>query len=330
MTGLRSLKTRFVIGSVLWTLGLLGASHLAFVSVTRFAPHILVIQHWTVIGVLAVAFMLGGLSQVRRGLAPVNDLRTRLAALRQGRATRLEGNYPSEVQPLVDDLNALLEHREEAVRRAQAKAGDLAHGLKTPLAVLAQDAARAEQAGLTELAASIRGEIEGMRRQVETHLAQARAAASAAAPGARCLVSASVEPLVRTLRRLYAERGLALDHEAPADLAVTVERHDLDEMLGNLLDNACKWARHQVTLHAAPDGAGAVLVAVEDDGEGLPEEMWTRVLSRGVRADQFMPGSGLGLAIARDLAEVYRGSLTLGRARLGGLRAELRLPRVAD
>lgn len=326
MIRLRSLKARFIIGSVLWTLGLLGASHLAFVYLTRYVPHILVIQHWTVFGMLAVVFMLGGLTQVRRGLSPINDLRRRLAALRQGRAKRLDGDYPSEVQPLIDDLNALLEHREEAVRRAQGKAGDLAHGLKTPLAVLAQDAAQAERAGLTDLAASIRREVEGMRRQVESHLAQARAAASAASPGARCLVSASADPLVRTLERLHAGRNLVVCVDAPRNLAAAVERQDLDEMLGNLLDNACKWADRRVTL-CATDGDGQVLVAVEDDGEGLPEAMWMEVLRRGVRADQSAPGSGLGLGIVRDLAEVYGGTITLSRASLGGLRAELRLPR---
>jgi signal transduction histidine kinase len=323
---LRSLKARFLVGSLLWTLGLLGASHLAFVYVTQYVPHVLRIQHWTVLGILALVFMLGGLSQVRRGLTPINELRQRLVAMRQGRARRLDGDYPSEVQPLVDDLNALIEHREEAVRRAQAKAGDLAHGLKTPLAVLAQDAEQAERAGQPALAASIRHEVEGMRRQVDSHLAQARAAASAAAPGARSVVAESAEALRRTLERLHADRGLTIQVEAPAGIAVRVERQDLDELLGNLLDNGCKWARRQVTLTARVEGEARVVVAVEDDGDGLPEAMWTQVLDRGVRADQSAPGSGLGLAIVRDLVDVYGASVTLGRATLGGLRAELHLP----
>jgi signal transduction histidine kinase len=323
---LRSLKARFIVGSALWTLGLLGVSHLAFVYVTQRAPHVLRIQHWTVIAILALVFMLGGLFQVRRGLQPVNDIRQRLVALREGRARRLDGRYPSEVQPLVDDLNALLDHREEAVRRAQAKAGDLAHGLKTPLAILAQDADQAERAGHPALAASLRREVEHMSRSVDSHLAQARAAASAAAPGARCLVAASTAPLARTLDRLHAERGLVLAVTAAPALAVAVERQDLDEMLGNLLDNACKWARRRVTLTAAPDAADHVRIVIEDDGDGLPERLWSQVLDRGVRADQSAPGSGLGLAIVRDLADVYGGTITLGRASLGGLRAELRLP----
>lgn len=328
MTGPRSLKARFIIGSVLWTLGLLGVSHLAFVYVTRYVPHVLAIQHWTVIGILALVFMLGGLTQVRRGLAPVNRLRARLAAVRDGSQSRVVGDYPVEVQPLVDDLNALLEQREAAVRRAQARAGDLAHGLKTPLAVLAQDASLAERAGQPALAESVRREVEGMRRQIDSHLAQARAAAAAAAPGTMCPVATSAAPLLRTMDRLYSERGLRLDTDVPETIAVAMERQDLDEVLGNLLDNACKWARHRVTLTAAADGDTRVLIVVEDDGDGLPEVLWTRVLDRGVRADQSAPGGGLGLAIVRDLVDVYRGTIQLRGATIGGLRVELRLPRV--
>ena len=165
-----------------------------------------------------------------------------------------------------------------------------------------------------------------MQRQVDYHLVHARAAAAAATPGARCVVASSAGPLVRTIGRLYAERELEVTIDASADLAVAVERTDLDEMLGNLLDNACKWARRSIALRAAPDGTRSIAIVVEDDGAGLPEEMWTKVVERGVRADQSTPGSGLGLAIARDLAELYGGRLTLGRATLGGLRAELRLP----
>lgn len=170
----RSLKAGFLIGSVLWTLGLLGASHMFFVLVAQHFPQVLRVQHWVVLGLLALVFMIGGLSQVRRGLAPVDQLRGRLAAVRDGRSRRIEGDYPAEVQPLVDDLNALIEHREDAVRRAQAKAGNLAHGLKTPLALLSQEAEQVESAGHTELAAGIRQEVDRMRRQIDYHLAHAR------------------------------------------------------------------------------------------------------------------------------------------------------------
>jgi signal transduction histidine kinase len=322
----RSLKVQFLIGTALWTLGLLAMSHLAFVLVTQYVPGVLRIQHWVVLGLLAMVFMLGGLSQVRLGLTSINQLRGRLGAVRQGQSPRIAGAYPGEVQPLVDDLNALLEHRETAVRRAQAKAGDLAHGLKTPLAVLAREADHAEAKGLLEVAAGIRGEVDRMRRQIDYHLAQARAAASAAAPGAHCVVDQSATPLARTLTQLYAEKGVTIDLAVPPALTVAVERQDLDELMGNLLDNACKWSRGHVALTAAADGP-QVVIAIEDDGGGVPEELWESVLSRGVRADEAAPGSGLGLAIVRDLAALYGGSLSLGHAALGGLRAVLRLPR---
>ncbi|MGE0459991.1 MAG: sensor histidine kinase [Vicinamibacterales bacterium] len=333
----RSLKAGFLIGSVLWTLGLLGASHMFFVLVAQHVPQLLRIQHWVVLGLLALVFMIGGLSQVRRGLAPVDQLRGRLAAVRDGRSRRIEGRYPAEVQPLVDDLNALIEHREDAVRRAQAKAGNLAHGLKTPLALLAQEADQVDRAGHAALAAGIRQEVDRMQRQIDYHLAHARAAASAAAPGTRCLAAASIEPLVRTMRRLHADRGVSVEiGPLPADLVVAVERQDLDEMVGNLLDNACKWARRRVEVHAAteaspaPGAAGAPLVAIRvaDDGPGLDETVRRAVLDRGVRADESTPGTGLGLAIVRDLAEVYGGSIDLARGQSGGLVATLRLPGV--
>jgi signal transduction histidine kinase len=331
----RSLRAQFLVGSVLWTLGLLGASHMFFVLVTQYVPQLLRVQHWVVVGSLALVLMLGGLSQVRRGLSPVNQLRGRLASLRDGRATRVDGDYPAEVQPLVDDLNALLEHREEAVRRAQAKAGNLAHGLKTPLALLAQEAEQVERAGHADVAAGIRQEVERMRRQIDYHLAQARAAASAAAPGTRCAVATSVEPLVRTMRRLHADRGVTVTvTDIPADLAVPVERQDLDEMVGNLLDNACKWARSHVEVRTSAEPGepretaplSLVRIEVLDDGPGLDEAQRTAVLDRGVRADLATPGTGLGLAIVRDLAEVYGGGIDLARGANGGLVATLRLP----
>jgi signal transduction histidine kinase len=164
-----------------------------------------------------------------------------------------------------------------------------------------------------------------MRRHVEYHLAHARAAASGAVPGARCSISASAEGLSRTLLRLHADRHLSFHVSVPPDLAFKGQREDLDEMLGNLLDNACKWAASAVTLKAVADGSN-VRVTVEDDGPGLDASMCEKVLQRGVRADEAAPGSGLGLAIVRDLAGVYGGSIALDRSALGGVRAQLTLP----
>jgi signal transduction histidine kinase len=286
--------------------------------------HFIWASHAGLLLTIAILALAVGAYQVRRGLAGVTQLRTRLAAVREGRDARVEGRYVPEVQPVVDDLNALLEHREEAVRRAVAKAGDLAHGLKTPLAVLASEADRVQASGQTDLARSIAQQVDRMRRQIDYHLAHARAAASGAA-GARCDIRESADALARALARLHADRNLSIDVRVPGPLIVRVQREDLDEMLGNLIDNACKWARAKVVVDAGDNGAD-VVVTVDDDGPGLPGEMRRAVLERGVRADEQSPGYGLGLAIVRDLAEVYHGSIALADSPSGGLRATLRLP----
>ena len=319
-----SLKSSLVLGAVLWTVGIVVVVHYVSITLVHRFPRTMGHVHFALLGILMLGLLVAGLTQVRSGLPPLNRLRARLADLRGGRARRVDGGYPAEVQPLVDDLNALLDDRERRVARAQAGAADLAHGLKTPLAVLAQEAERAEAAGHRELAGVLGEQVERMRRQVESHLASARAAASGAAADERCAVADSAHGIVRALLRLHAERGVTIDVNAPADRVVRVARADLDEMLGNLLDNACKFARSRVTLEAAA-AERRVVITVDDDGPGLSAERREAVLRRGVRADQAAPGSGLGLAIVRDLAELYGGSITLGASPAGGLRARLEL-----
>jgi signal transduction histidine kinase len=333
-----SLRTSVLVGAALWTLGLLAAwSVVITVNMHALESVRIVHAHGTLMAVLAVVTAVAGFVVVRSGLAPIADMRRRLAEVQKGAERRLAGRYPSEVRPLVDDLNALLEQRDEAVRRALAKAGDLAHGLKTPLAVLAQEAERAGAAGHADLARALQEQIERMRRQIEYHLAHARAASGAAA-NARCAVLASAEPLARTLLRLHSARGIAIDVVVPADHEVRCQREDLDEMLGNLLDNACKWAKRRVVVasqvlppegssHGGP-GSGRIEITVDDDGPGLAASMREAVLQRGVRADEAAPGSGFGLAIVRDLTDVYGGSIALDASPAGGLRARLRLPAV--
>jgi signal transduction histidine kinase len=341
-----SLRSRILFGAVLWTIGLFGATVMVTTVVVLHRPHNAIILHrasmyqgGVIMGLVVVACILAGVTYVRHGISPIERLRGRLSAVRQGNERRLDGDYPTEVQPLVDDLNALLEHRDQTVRRAIAKAGDLAHALKTPLAVLAHEAEVADKAGQGELAGVIRQQIERMRRQMDYHLAHARAAASGAAPGTRCAVLASAEGLARTLLRLHAERpstargdggdqearGLTIQVDVDPAHTVRVEREDLDEMLGNLLDNACKWAGSRIVI-ASASTAGGIVITVDDDGAGLDASMREAVLQRGVRADEAAPGSGLGLAIVRDLAELYSGSIALGAAPGGGLRARLQLP----
>jgi signal transduction histidine kinase len=320
-----TLRARILLGSILWTAGLLAVAHMLSVALIIRGPFRLGVAHSGLLLIAAIACMAAGLAQARIGLSSVKQLRARLSAVRDGHARRVEGAYPGEVQPLVNDLNALLDHRERIVSRAIAKAGDLAHGLKTPLAVLSHESDRAAAAGHDELASIVAQQVERMRRQIDYHLAHARAAASGAAPGARCSVKASADGIARTLLRLHADRGVAIHVNVPAQHAMRGQREDLDEILGNLLDNACAWARSRVIVTSAAD-EGTLVIDVDDDGPGLPPAMWETVLQRGVRADEAAPGSGFGLAIVRDLAELYGGSIALGRAPAGGLRARLQLP----
>jgi signal transduction histidine kinase len=325
MTQAASFRRRLIVGSLLWIVGLLAITTVIAVAFIHRYPLLVGYAHNASLVIFATVCLFGGLSMVRRGLSPFTELRARLAAVHDGQDRRVEGRYPSEVQPLVDDLNALLDQRDQAVRRAIAKAGDLAHTLKTPLAVLAHEAEVAQRAGQEELAAIMRQQIERMRRHMDYHLAHARAAASGVMPGAHCTVLPSAEALARTLLRLHADRGLAIDVAVDPAHAVRVEREDVDEMLGNLLDNACKWARSRVAIASASTAAG-IVITVDDDGPGLEAPMREAVLQRGVRADEAAPGSGLGLAIVRDLAELYGGSIALSTAPSGGLRARLQLP----
>jgi signal transduction histidine kinase len=336
---LLSLKARLLLGAILWTIGLFTIAgvflHLVLHPPSGDAvshhPSGDVVSHWTFLryapatALVGVLLMLLGFLQVQRGMSPINQLRNRLAVMHRGAESRVGGRYPAEVQPLVDDLNALLDERERRVAVAVAKAGDLAHGLKTPLAVLAHEAQQARAAGHGQLAAEIDQQIERMRRQIDYHLAHARSAAASASPAARAWIAASAEGLVRALQRLHAERGLRIEIDAPASHVFRGQREDLDEMLGNLLDNACKWARTQVRLTCWKEDE-QIVIAVDDDGPGIEPSMREAVMQRGVRADEAAQGSGFGLAIVRDLAELYGGSISLEESPMGGARVRLTLP----
>ncbi len=342
-----SLKARILSGAILWTIG-----HFLIVAVvllnlrhessqwmldtpaagTTGAGNRLVtrVLHPTPQGSVAAAVVAAlcmyiGLLQVRRGMSPIDQLRHRLAAVHKGAEARVGGAYPAEVQPVVDELNALLDERERRVARAVAKAGDLAHGLKTPLAVLAHEAQQVRAAGLEQPATEIDQQIDRMRRQIDYHLARARSVASSTAPGVRASIAASAEGIARVLQRLHSERGMLIEIDAPPSHAFSGQREDLDEMLGNLLDNACKWARTRVKLACSKQGE-QVVITVDDDGPGIPTSMREAIMQRGVRADEAAPGSGLGLAIVREIAEIYTGSIALEESPLGGARARLSLP----
>ncbi|HEV2846767.1 MAG TPA: sensor histidine kinase [Thermoanaerobaculia bacterium] len=323
-----SLRARLFAGALVWMVSVIVAVTALLLKITRNHPELAMpgVTWHTAMVIFAIAFVVGGLFLVQRALAPFRILRAGLSSVREGRSQRIEGDYPTEVQPLVNDLNALLDDRERAVARALATAGDLAHGLKTPLAVLVQEAEQAGAAGHHDLAATLRQQLERMQRQIDYHLAQARATASSrAAPGVRCAVLPSVEGLVRTMRRLHAARELTIDAEVSPAHEIRGRREDLDEMLGNLLAHACKWARSRVAISSSLEDA-RLSISVDDDGPGLDPSLRAQVLQRGVRADQRVRGSGLGLAIVSDLAELYGGSVTLETSPLGGTRARLQLP----
>ena len=326
-----TLRLRIFLGAILWSLGLFLFSGLVLTHYMLYVPgapgifHGVFVHYMMIIAVATMASMWVGLRQVRSGLASFNDLRNNLTSVREGRDTQLGGQYPAEVQPVVTELNALLTDREQRIAKAHRKAGDLAHGLKTPLTLLNQQAERAKASGQTELAGAILQQVERMRRQIDYHLAHARASASGGNPSARCHVLTSADALARTMQTIHADRHLAIDVQVSHEHFVRSQREDFEEMLGNLVDNACKWAKTRVEVRSAVEN-GRVLTTVDDDGPGLDPSLRETVLQRGVRADEAAPGSGLGLAIVADLAELYGGSIVLQSSPLGGLRAELRLP----
>ena len=320
----QSLRSRLILASLLWTSGLLMLMHMTSLLLIHAFP---AMRGFHSVAAVAAALLLMfcGLAVVRRTLTPFALLREKLAAVRLGPQRRVEGVYPAEVQPLIDELNALLENREKAIQRAFSAAGDLAHGLKTPLALLTHEAGQTRAAGHRETADSIAHQVERMSRHVHYHLARARAAASGPAGAAPCPLAPCADALVRTMAKLHAARALRISSVISPGAAVPLQREDLDEILGNLLDNACQWARSSVALAATVHGP-TLVITVDDDGPGLAPDQRAIVLERGVRLDQSAPGSGLGLAIVRDLADLYGGSITLQDSPLGGLRARLTLP----
>jgi len=245
-----------------------------------------------------------------------------------GETPQLDGDFPAEIMPLVDEFNTVLVQNAEVVERARTQAGNLAHALKTPLSVLANAAHANISASLqqNELARLVIDQVDTARKQVDYHLTRAQAAATTRMPGTRTPLLPVIDGLVRAMQRIHAERALELRvAPMPETLAFRGDAHDLQEMLGNLLDNACKWAAQRIDVRADTEG-GKLHIFIDDDGAGLAAEQRDAVIQRGVRADEQVPGSGLGLAIVDDLARLYGGELTLEGSPLGGLRSALTLP----
>jgi signal transduction histidine kinase len=280
------------------------------------------------ISLAVLGVLLAGASwvQVGAGLAPLDALRQQLNKLRQGRAERLEGAYPDELSGLVGDLNRLLATQAREVERARANAGKLGHGLKTPLAVLAAESRALRDKGEVATAEAIELEIEAMNAHVARTLAAARAVGSRKAVGTRTPLEPLVQRLVGVMKRL--PRGDELEWAisvTPADIEAPIDYRDLEDLLGNLLDNARKWAKSRVLMSANKNGE-VIEVVVEDDGPGIPRERIEEVIARGTRLDRTVPGTGIGLAIVHDLVQLHRGSLELSQSPSGGVRVTLRLP----
>ncbi len=277
------------------------------------------------VAVLGGFLMLAAMVQIVVGLRPLAKLRARLNAMRAGEAARLEGRFPSEIQGLVDELNGLLTGREEMVERARARAGDLAHGLKTPLAVLAAESRRLAAEGQQDAADEITAQIDRMNRNVERELVRARAHGSGGGLSARTDLVPAVQRLLRAFGRMADGDRIEWSATIPPGATITLDQGDLDELAGNLLDNARKWARGRVSISAEMTAAGTRLT-IEDDGPGIPPNEIDQVLMRGGRLDQAAPGSGLGLAIARDILDLYEGRLEMTASPMGGLAVVVIVP----
>jgi signal transduction histidine kinase len=277
---------------------------------------------------LALALVATTALQVRLGLAPLKRISESLAAIRSGRAERLAGEFPLEIAPLARETNALIDANREIVERARTHAGNLAHALKTPLSVIVNEAAARANDPLAE---KVIEQADIMRDQMVRQLERARLAARPTVLGTLIDVPPVVTALARTMEKLHRDREIAIAVDVPAQACFRGEQQDLEEMVGNLVDNACKWARSRVSVEvvtedAAADGKSNVRVIVDDDGPGLSPAERERVAHRGQRLDESKPGSGLGLSIVVELAGLYKGVLTLGTSPIGGLRAELALP----
>ena len=287
--------------------------------------------HLTLILVtLGLAFLVATLLQVRFGLSPLRRLQSELQYIRSGIAARLSAGYPAEVAPLAEELNAVLDHNRALIDRARTQAGNLAHALKTPLSVLRHEAGRISTASGALLQSEILQEqLDAMERQVERTLARIRLVGPDKAGGSRCDIGGILQDLVFSMELLHRDRGLRLELIMPAPLVFLGDDEDLTEILGNLIDNACKWARGHVRVSAharASGGAQKIRLLIEDDGPGIPAVQRSLVLQRGLRLDETKPGTGLGLDIVCETAELYGGTLQLGESSLGGLSAELILP----
>lgn len=278
--------------------------------------------------ILALGQALAIFMQVRIGLRPVFKLRRQVADVREGRSKQVEGVYPTEIQPLADELNTLINHNKEVAEYAQTHVGNLAHALKTPLAVLRNES-HTKKSHLSKI---VGRQSEIMTDQVNHHLRRARAAARGQSIGVKTPVDETLSSLVRTVERIYRKKDLNIQLTDTEGLEFRGEKQDLEEMVGNLLDNACKWTKSKVTVTVdmPVDMDARIRIIVDDDGPGIRPDKFGAVFKRGERLDEATPGSGFGLSIVNDLARAYKGSLALDKSPQGGLRTVLIIPSIVE
>ncbi|WP_426022149.1 sensor histidine kinase [Brevundimonas sp. PWP3-1b1] len=278
---------------------------------------------WIAMLILGLGLVSAVFIQVRIGLRPLFDLRDEIADVRKGKSARIGRSYPLEIQPLAEQVNRLLDHNQEVVERQRTHVGNLAHALKTPISVMLAEA------GTTpgELPELVRRQTKVMQGQVDHHLRRARAAARAAhGLGETTPVAEVLDELAVMIEQVFRDKNVEIDWRAPDDLSFLGERQDLQEILGNLIENAAKFSKRRVRVSAGGSGLGQMILVVEDDGPGLPADQRDTVMQRGARLDESAPGSGLGLSIVDDLTRAYGGRLNLADSDMGGLKAVLELP----
>ncbi|MEE8371938.1 MAG: sensor histidine kinase [Sphingomonadales bacterium] len=280
---------------------------------------------------LGAGLLLAMVLQVTFGLYPLNRLRSGLHDIRSGKTRRLDPDVPPEIEPLVKEVNAVLDYNDRLVERARTHVGNLAHAVKTPLSVIINELDKVEASDLSRLLVK---QTDIIRHQVEHHLIRARAMARGAVPGVRTRIEPAVRDIVRSLNRIVKEKEIAFEVDVPEDLTALIERQDMDELLGNLLENATKWCRSKIRVSGTHlgmrDGQPFLCIDIEDDGPGVKKQELETLFERGTRLDESKPGTGLGLAIVRDITEMCGGSINLARAGLGGLRVSLTLPAWQD
>jgi hypothetical protein len=276
------------------------------------------------LGAILLATVLGLISF---GLAPFQKLARAMREVRSGATLSVEGNHPTEVQPLVSELNTLIKGQRDALQRARAQAGNLAHALKTPLAIVSDEAFQLDERGDRYAAKVIAEQSRAMQMHIDHHIARARAQAVSRLPGTRSDVAENIANIMNALARLHVQRCIKVTQNLDTHLRVAMDGQDFAELVANLVDNAYKFARSRIIVTAQPIDDEYLRVTVEDDGPGLAPQVREIVFAPGVRLDETRPGTGLGLSIVRDLLELYQGDIELGTSSIGGLSATMKLRR---